>query len=415
MAAPLSKAPVMRSLDDHFRANATQVLGRLRSSIEGVVYSVTKTLQNSRSLQNALGVDLNVSWQIFKLLGPIETLATITYVPAAVSVKKLLNLAKKRGVAAEALDEVNAAFAAFECLVAETTGDREQFENLVMSFSDSPESQQVGMQLRKAGFKTNVHFFGVAADTVAMALMFHPGSGPNKVDFLNVRTVIGLRRMRASTDVVVERSKVSPERTGRDDDFVLADALDPEAAKFHRAAVIPEFCSQPMLPLTTTVDEAGNVRTVLERCDLGVGQEVDITTGRIYRDTPLIFTPDGNAVFQGLVEIARPTRIQVIDTFVHRPTWPNLKITSGVYAHLTSRNTMDAERTGVRLPCPEKLVYMGSGEDMLRISEAPRYPELVKYACRKMNWSFEDMDLYRIRLEYPLMDSNVLCRLESTV
>jgi len=30
-----------------------------------------------------------------------------------------------------------------------------------------------------------------------------------------------------------------------------------------------------------------------------------------------------------------------------------------------------------------------------------------------MGWRFEDMDLYRIRLEYPLMDSNVLLRLET--
>ena len=407
-----SESAVMRSLDDRFRGSATQVLGRLRSAIERVVYSLTKTLQNSRSLQNVFAVDLNFSWQVFKMLGSIETLSTVSYVPAAVSMRKFISQAKKKGVTAVLLEETTAAYESFEALVASTTGDREQFESLVMSFTDSPESVQTGMQMRKAAFKAYAHFFGVAAETVALAFMFHPGAKPGTVDFLSVRTAMGLRRMRASTDVVIERLRVSPELAGRDEAFLLSDALDPDAARQHNAAVVPDFCSQPILPMSTEVDSSGNVRTLLEHRDLGVGQEVDITTGRVYRNGPLHLNAEGRPVFQGLTEIARPTRVQVIDTLIHRPSWPNLKTSSGVYAHLTNRNPTDAERSGVRLPCHEKIVAMGSGEDALRISDVPRYAELVKYACHRMNWSFEDMDLYRIRLEYPLMDSNVLCRLE---
>ena len=374
---------------------------------------MAKGLQNSRDLQNILGVDRNVSWQIFKLLGPIETLSTISYIPAGVSLRKVLAAAKKKGVSEENIAEAVSAFAALEQFISETTGDREQFETMVMSYADSVESAQVGMQHRKSAFKADCHFFGVACDTLSMALFFHPGQKPGTVDFVGLRQMLGLRRLRASTDLVIDRWKINKDKSDREDDFILSDALDLEAAAVHNAAVLPEFCTQPLLPLVTQIDETGDLRTLLKHRDIGVGREVDIATARIVRGMAPGLTSDGRPMFDGLVEIGRPTRIQVIDNFVHRPTWPNLVPHAGVFAHLPRRIPSKVDREGVRLPFNEPFSYLGSGADVLRIREVPRYPELIQYACQKMGWRFQDMDLYRIRLEYPLMDSNVLLRLES--
>jgi len=150
----------------------------------------------------------------------------------------------------------------------------------------------------------------------------------------------------------------------------------------------------------------------LRHRNLGVGREVDITTGRIYRDTHLESLPGGGKSVYGMVEIARPTRLQVIDTFVHRPTWPALTARSGVFAHLPTRRLPYAEQQGVRLPFTEKVTRMGSGLDGVRFPESPRYPELLRHACQRMGWRMEDFDLYRVRLEYPLMDSNIISRLD---
>jgi hypothetical protein len=401
------------NLDERFRNDAALVLGRFRQAMEKIVFPIAKSLQNSRDLQNVLGVDRNVSWQIFKLLGPIETLSTVSYIPAGVSLRKVISAAKKRGVSDEIAAEASSAFAAFEQFVSQTTGDREQFETMVMSYSDSAESVQMGMHHRKAAFKADCHFFGVACDTLSMALFFHPGKKPGAVDFVGLRQMLGLRRLRASTDVLVDRWKINRDSSDRDDDTLLSDALDPDAAAMHNAAVLPEFCTQPMLPLVTQIEESGEVRTLLKHRDIGVGREVDIATARLVRGMSPTLTPDGRQMFDGLIEIARPTRIQVIDNFVHRPTWPNLAPSSGVYTHLPRRLPSKVDQEGVRLPFTETFNYMGSGADVMRIREVPRYPELVRYACEKMGWRFEDMDLYRIRFEYPLMDSNVLLRLES--
>jgi hypothetical protein len=401
------------NLDERFRNDAAMVLGRFRQAMEKIVFPIAKSLQNSRDLQNVLGVDRNVSWQIFKLLGPIETLSTVSYIPAAVSLRKVISAAKKRGVSEDNLTEVSSAFTAFEQFVQSTTGDREQFETMVMSYADSPESAQMGMHHRKAAFKADCHFFGVACDTLAMALFFHPGKTPDSIEFVGVRQMLGLRRLRASTDVLVDRWKINRDRTDGDGEFILADALDLEAAAIHNAAVLPEFCTQPLVPMVTQTEESGDIRTLLKHRDIGVGREIDITTARIVRGMSPTLTPDGRTMFEGLIEIARPTRVQIIDNFVHRPTWPNLVPQSGVFAHLPRRIPSKVDMEGVRLPFSETFNYMGTGADVLRIREVPRYPEVVKHACAKMGWKFEDMDLYRIRLEYPLMDSNVLLRLES--
>jgi hypothetical protein len=324
-----------------------------------------------------------------------------------------LSASKKRGVSQDAIDEALAAFAAFEKFVSDTSGDREQFETMVMSYASSPESEQMGMHHRKAAFKADCHFFGVAVDTLAIAVLFHPGEKPGTVDFVGVRQMLGLRRLRANTDVLVDRWKINRDISANENDFILSDALEPEAAALHNAAVIPEFCTKPMLPLVTSIEENGDIRTLLKHRDIGVGQDVDIATARICRGMPVTLTADGRPMFDGLIEFSRPTRIQVIDNYIHRPTWPNMVPSSGVFAHLSRRLPSKVEGEGVRLPLNEQFSYMGTGADVARIREVPRYPDLVKHACQKMGWRFEDMDLYRIRLEYPLMDSNVLLRLES--
>ena len=252
------------------------------------------------------------------------------------SFRKLLAAANKHGAAEDVLADARAAYAAFEQLVSATTGDREHFETAVMSFGNSPEAALLGIHYRKAAFKADTHFFGVACDTLAFALLFHPGERPGTIDFVGVRQMLGLRRLRAGTDLLVERWKLNQgEATLTEGAFRSAgEPLDPAAAAVRGAPVLPEFCSWPVLPLATYTGESGDVSTVLRHRDIGVGREVDLTTGRVYRDVQLDRLPDGRTAIQGLVEIARPTRVQVIDTFVHRPTWPALASRTGVYANL---------------------------------------------------------------------------------
>ena len=95
-AEPAAESVEELTLDDQFRSEAARSLGRFRLAMEKLIYSITKALQTSRDLQNLIGVDRNVSWQLFKLLGPVETLATIPYIPASISLRKLLHAAKKR-------------------------------------------------------------------------------------------------------------------------------------------------------------------------------------------------------------------------------------------------------------------------------------------------------------------------------
>ena len=246
-----------------------------------------------------------------------------------------------------------------------------------------------------------------------MHCFFHPNDKPGVVDFVGLRQMMGLRRLRASTDVVVDRWRMY-RATADGENNILTDALDLESAAKYNASVLPEFCSKPMLPLVTQIDETDEVRTLLKHRDIGVGREVDIATARLFRNMQITRTADGRPTFEGLIEIARPTRLQIVDNFIHRPTWPNLAPYAGVFAHLPRRVASKVDQEAVQLPFTEPFSYMGSGADVLRIREVPRYAESVRYVCEKMGWKFEDMDLYRIRIEYPLMDSNILLRLEST-
>ncbi|MGC4031162.1 MAG: hypothetical protein QM754_05365 [Tepidisphaeraceae bacterium] len=405
-----------QSLDELFQITAGEVLGRFRRAMEGLIYSVAKTLSSSRALQTALKVDLKTSYQIFKLLGPTETLATVQYVPPAVSFKKLLAAAKKHGATDALLADATAAFEALGQFVAETTGDFETFEVAVMSHADFAEASAVSLAHRKAAFKADVYFHGMSVDTLAMALMFHPGREPDTFDFVGVRQMIGMRRLRAGTDVVVERWRLhqQPNDTSLSGQSYFSTAFDEQAAAQHDAAVLPDFCSQPMLPMVTAIDATGNFRTILKHRDLGVGRLVDLTTGRTHRGAAIQRTAGGHPSFSGLIEIARPTKLQIIDFFVHRPTWSDFSTRSGVFAgQLNRRSAETVEQDGIRLPFSESLTRIDR-QSALRVPEAPRHTELLEHACNTMGWRLEDMEAFRMRIEYPLMDTNIQCIVDGT-
>lgn len=45
--------------------------------------------------------------------------------------------------------------------------------------------------------------------------------------------------------------------------------------------------------------------------------------------------------------------------------------------------------------------------DVPRMAEAPQYPEMVRHVLERMGWAGRRFDLYRARIEYPLLHGSV--------
>jgi hypothetical protein len=109
-----------------------------------------------------------------------------------------------------------------------------------------------------------------------------------------------------------------------------------------------------------------------------------------------------------------PTKLLVVNLLFHRSTFPRDKMFPSlkVYGHAGQTQPADlADRHGL-LPFAERLSYLGTCPGAAHLLEIPRYEEMLRYACDTQQWNIEDFDIYRAKIEYPMLDTTIDAALE---
>jgi hypothetical protein len=386
-----------------FPVEAISTLRELRSQISAMFGSIPGGVRKSRDVQKVFGVDARLSWQIFRLAGPGDALSLAAHVPSATSMRRLLAAAKTYGIAAERLEAVRSAFDAFEMLVETHAGDRTSFDSMTRGFLDSGSSSQSDLQHRKAMFRGHSHYYGAQTQTMVVTQIVHPSHDSGLMDVAHLRTRLGQRRLRPDADVVVDTVRaLSPNGTGQ---APKLDPLDADASAEHNAPVLPEFCTQPLPRLQTVRRLDGTIVTSLDGDAVGRRSSVDTVFGQIWRGVPMTRSqPGGKLGFGGQVAITTPTELLIFDLLVHQPTFPKLAVEFAVFAYGSAPELHDRVPT-LKLPFRDPVTFLGTGPDALLTREMARYPELVQSVCGQFDWSLDEMALYRLRMEYPMLDT----------
>src|SRR5947207_3498278 len=157
-----------------FPAEAHDVLRRLRRAVAEMFDHVPGGIAKSRDVQKLFGVSTKLSWQIFKLAGPGDALSLAPHVPKEAAMRRVLDGAQKFGVAARLINEVRAAYSAFEELIETHAGDRTSFESMARGLSGANDAGQSDLQHRKAIFRGHSHFWGAQVETRVITHFMHP-------------------------------------------------------------------------------------------------------------------------------------------------------------------------------------------------------------------------------------------------
>lgn len=394
-----------------FEAKALTVMNRVAAAMRSLVNAVPGAVESAADLERKLGVTKKVAWQVYKITEARDAIAAATFVPGADPVRKLLAAAEKSRVPVSLRSELAEAFDAFESLVHEHAGDRASFLSMLdsmMGNADIEAGADVDRLHRRACFRSYSHFLGIQIATRYSIMMVREDPDcPGHNMFVSLRARLGLRRLRPEATVGVDRYFVT---TGLEhlNAAPVPEPLDPVAFRKYSAPILPAFCTSP-LPKLTTIDEGGGIaRVELAEREVGRSGAADLVLGTVTRAVPRPHGRDGAPHgFHTMSTNDVPTQLIVLDAMVRRADFGIVKPETYVYANPRAEESKEQRDKSPLLRCRERVEHVGSGLSSTASGDLPCYTEMVAHICGRLGWDPNEFDVYRLRIEYPLMHTAI--------
>jgi len=404
-----------------FRQDTAKAYSRLRTAFS-VAFSPFGDggPLKSRALQRRLGIDVRLAWQVARIVNAENPLDLSTNIPSQAPLQKAIQAARKQGAPQTALDALSDAYSAFEQHIEHYAGDRESFDAMMAPLVGGDIDAQLEQAHRRAIFEGHRHVWGVELELHVIANIVHPSLKKNGlVDTAVVRFRHNLRHLHSQSPIIVEIKKgllieVKKEATsdlvGGGGVLPSRAPLDREAFVKHGVPILPAFCSMPDIPMRRIDLPAGGVAAEYLPHSVGRPSTVTFAFGDVDEEKPLITWPDGQRGIGMMCGFVMPTRLSVFDLLIHRPTFGTADCELSRYGHASYPLLLEQSEShlGLQLPglpCREQAMFLGSADTAVHLNNVPAYGDLLRHTCRARGWRIDDFDVYRVRSEYPMLDT----------
>jgi hypothetical protein len=388
-----------------FESEATQVLQRLRTALADVISALPGPVSKPAELQRTLKIDMKLSCKIFKVVSASGSLAAGPHVPGLGALRTFLTAARKAGVGAQLIDAVMEAAARFNHLVVSHAGDRTAFDSMISSFVGSDDAAQITLQHRRAAFRAQRHIFGVEARLQIQCVLMQPSHDARMLDFARISGFLALRQLRPGAPLIVSEACAT-----NDDGTIRAverEPLDPTTDPAYGLALVQGFCSRPLPQFRAVKTGPRTFRNIL--VSNGVGKKAATTyfEGHVARGIVPRYREEENRYGAVSAGVRMPCEGLLLDLLVHENTFGPL--TPIAYAEHWSEVKEAGEcEEWLRLEPRESVAYLGKGPSVLYAADVPRYADLGRYAFERLGWDGEHFDVYRCRVDYPIVPSTVV-------
>lgn len=405
---PTPGSPTIPPAWKDFQTDAEQVLHQLRTALSEVVASVPGRVSKPTDLQRALRVDLNVCCKVLKTISTPGVLPVGLHLPGIIALRSFLKAARKAGVGEAAVDAAMRATDAFNDLVNTHADDRTTFDSMISSLVVSDDAANITFQHRRATARGQAHLFGMQARAQFKCLLVQPSAqDPGLLDLANLTGFVSLRLWRPTQTPIVLTPAYTTNDDGTTTRSVRREPLDPSADHAAGATLLPQFCEGPAVQLREVPTTPG--RVLGELVGVGIGNKAAVTCveGHLNRSAVPRYKDPGNKIGGHLAEIRVPCDTLFLDLLVREDTFGPLRPTVNMCADHLAELRAPGTSAWQRLEPYESVEYLGKGTSVLYAPEYPRYPELGRYAFERLGWDAERFDVYRCRMEYPVLPSTV--------
>lgn len=376
-----------------FETSARDVAQRLQSALGELVTRGAGRVRKAVELQQRLGIDRNLAWKVFRVISAENLLAEADKVPGWPTMQRLLEAAGDRGVPPEVLERVTEAFEAFQTFVQEHAGDRDSFGAIAAALVPE-QSDPFGVAYRKTLFQVQSQLIGRKSETVCRCHFYYGGmDGAEQEECVAIGS-FGTRPLRRGITIRIGMQVTPPDH-------------DSSGQKKSRITtpvpvLLREFCRGSLPPAeSATAGELG--QTSIQLDDLGKNGSVDWA---MYARSP---SPKSHEFFSKIL-LSGPCEMLYADILVPAGQSDPSTMASSVYYGMASPEQSVFERPEDLVPIREVMSYRGKirASEIVPIPEAPRYAEMIRQVARLIGVTDSEFDLYRYRIEYPILYSATL-------
>lgn len=386
-----------------FEAESREILHRVRASFRDLMAAVPGTTRRAADVSRSLALDKRTAWQLFKIISSDDPLTSAMHVPTGATAERVLRAATDRGAPAATTEAVRAATRAFDGLIARYAGDRSLFDTMVAAAVDA--DAPVDLAHYRAAFRANTHIYRAFSGAHSSCHIYHRSlDDPTLLDVAMLRGHHDLCHAGASPFLCIDRTRLV-----RDTDPAQArrEPILPDSG--HNVGLIPEFSTVSPSQFSLVERAKGLADFQLRMLGPGLPGRMTFVFGHVLRNVAKVRKYETDDTIRSALSVRTiPTKSGTLNVLVHTPTFGIVE--PEVFWQRTGdgQNLNPAEHPErlLTLP-PDCLSVLAGGIDSLATPELPRQADLVRWALDRLGWAHSEFQVFRCRVEYPLVPSSL--------
>lgn len=391
-----------RTLQPGFAADTESAVAEVRKALAAFLAGLSQPIRRPKELQKALGVDYNICWHVFNVLTDNDPLVAARHTPTPSALRRFLKSGQEAGIDEARIQAVESAIAHFNEVVRKHADDRKSFQSMVSSLSS--EGGDDAVRFRRQVHRGMCQLWGAQCESQFNIAMFRKSLyGPGK-DFVSFGIKTGFRRLRASANPIVAGVRDNAQTTSSGSPVQIP--LDPEAAELYESPLVRAFSSNPVPALKTEVGGKGWLYTRLATKGIGRTSAIDLAFGTEWRNSPMLVDPISNLPFiHTAMTVRTPSELLIFDLLVHRPSYGRVKPEVSAAQSMPMDELPSVSRVAPQLELSETVLDLGPADKVIGTPDWPTYGGVLRYIAPRFNCDLSEYDVYRFRLEYPVVGS----------
>ena len=375
---------------------------RLAHSLRGVLDELPGGPHRPNQLARLLSLNRDISGRVISAARDSDPLTVTHVIPGPEPLRKLLRAARRKSVSSDIIADAEEAVQAFERLIREVAGDRPSLDAIISSLL--PDARvKFELAAKQTTFKGTSLLKGAMADLWIHAALVHPSrQSPDFLDVTYVYGTLGLRRLRPNMVV-----KFTYRQFGvLTDKWVTLDGSLPSEAQGDE---LDQFCILPTAKLDAT--QAGNGTIYALAADvIGPASAADKLLAEVHPAAMSRYAlPRPRNKKSLFVAPSVPVKLLNFDVLFHEEVFPGAE--PGLVMYDTAVDGMasvnDPARDADRLDVRESITMLDRSRDALAFPEMPRYQDMLRHVCSKLNWDLARFRGFRCRMQYPMHGTQV--------